>query len=241
MSSELAVLRRELRQYANPRRVKELEWFYKTEPGGYGEGDRFLGPMVPQTRSVAANHFNLARADLDQLFRSEYHEERLCGLVILTKQFERAKKLELRAELFDYYLSLYELGAVNSWDLVDVSANRFGKFLLGDPQRTEKLMARTKSENLWVQRSAIILTFPMIAEYDFEPTIATCTALVNHKHDLIHKAVGWAMREVGKRELTPLREFLEIHAATMPRTALRYAIEKLSPAERADWLSRKAR
>lgn len=241
MSSELAELRRELRQYANPRRVIELEWFYKTEPGGYGEGDRFLGPMVPQTRSVAANHFNLAMADLDQLFRSEYHEERLCGLVILTKQFERAKKLELRAELFDYYLSLYELGAVNSWDLVDVSANRFGKFLLGDPQRTEKLMARTKSENLWVQRSAIILTFPMIAEYDFEPTIATCTALVNHKHDLIHKAVGWAMREVGKRELTPLREFLETHAATMPRTALRYAIEKLSPSERADWLSRKAR
>ncbi len=241
MSAELAELRRELREYANPRRVKELEWFYKTEPGGYGEGDKFLGPMVPQTRSVAANHFKLQRSDLDQLFRSEYHEERLCGLVILTKQFEKAKNPADKAELYNYYLSLYELGAVNSWDLVDVSANRFGKFLLNDPQRVEKLMARAKSHNLWIQRSAVILTFPMIAEFDFEPTIAICTALVHHKHDLIHKAVGWAMREVGKRELTPLREVLEIHAATMPRTALRYAIEKLSPAERADWLSRKAR
>jgi 3-methyladenine DNA glycosylase AlkD len=241
MTSELAELRQELRQYSNPRRVKELEWFYKTEPGGYGEGDKFLGPMVPQTRSVAANHYKLDRADLDELFRSEYHEERLCGLVILTKQFERAKSPADKSELYDYYLSLYELGAVNSWDLVDVSANRFGKHLLGDPNRIEKVMARTQSENLWVQRSAIILTFPMIAEYDFEPTIATCTALVNHKHDLIHKAVGWALREVGKRELTPLREFLEIHAATMPRTALRYAIEKLSEKERADWLSRRAR
>ena len=241
MSSELAELRRELREYANPRRVRELEWFFKTEPGGYGEGDKFLGPMVPQTRSVAANHYKLQRSDLDQLFRSEYHEERLCGLVILTKQFERAKNPVDKAELYEYYLSLYELGAVNSWDLVDVSANRFGKYLLGDPHRIEKVMARTKSENLWIQRSAIILTFPMLAEYDFEPTIATCTALVKHRHDLIHKAVGWALREVGKRELTPLREFLETHAATMPRTALRYAIEKLSEKERADWLSRKAR
>ncbi len=239
--TELEKLRSELRDFENPRRANELLWFFKTEKGGYGEGDRFLGLTVPQSRAVAANHFKLERADLDQLFASEFHEERFCALVILTKQFERAKAQSERDELYNYYLSLYESGAVNNWDLVDVSANRFGKHLLGDPERIEKLLVRTRSKNLWVQRSAVILTFPMIAEFDFEPTLAVSNALIDHKHDLIHKAVGWAMREVGKRELSVLKEFLEQHAATMPRTALRYAIEKLNEKERADWLSRKSR
>jgi len=239
--TELEQLRAELREFENPRRASELLWFFKTEKGGYGEGDRFLGLTVPQSRAVAANHFKLERSALDQLFASEIHEERFCALVILTKQFERAKAQSEREELLNYYLSLYESGAVNNWDLVDVSANRFGKHLMTDPMRIEKLLARTKSKNLWIQRSAVILTFPMIAEFDFEPTLAVSNALIDHKHDLIHKAVGWAMREVGKRELSVLREFLEQHAATMPRTALRYAIEKLSEKERADWLSRKSR
>jgi 3-methyladenine DNA glycosylase AlkD len=231
----------QLRKFENPRRAKEMQWFYRTEPGGYGEGDRFLGLTVPQSRSVAANNYTLDRASLDQLFRSEFHEDRFCALVILIKQFERAKKPEDREEIFNYYLSLYEINAVNSWDLVDVSANRFGKFWVSDKDRTKKLIHRTKSKDLWVQRSAVILTFPMIAEFDFEPTLAVSRALIYHPHDLIHKAVGWALREVGKRETSVLREFLEEFASTMPRTALRYSIEKLSEAERKDWLSRKAR
>ena len=231
----------QLRKFENPRRVKEMQWFYKTEPGGYGEGDRFLGLTVPQSRSVAANNYSLDRASLDQLFRSEFHEDRFCALVILTKQFERAKKPEVREELFNYYLSLYEINAVNSWDLVDVSAHRFGKFWVSDKDRIKKVLQRTKSKDLWVQRSAVLLTFPMFAEFDFEPTLAVSRALINHPHDLIHKAVGWALREVGKREPSVLREFLEEFAPTMPRTALRYAIEKLSESERKDWLSRKAR
>jgi 3-methyladenine DNA glycosylase AlkD len=231
----------QLRKFENPRRGREMEWFYKTEPGGYGEGDRFLGLTVPQSRSVAANNYSLDRASLDALFRSEFHEDRFCALVILTKQFERAKKLEDQEELFNYYLSLYEINAVNSWDLVDVSANRLGKFWVSDKDRIKKLLARTKSKNLWIQRSAVILTFPMIAEHDFEPTLEVSRALMYHPHDLIHKAVGWAIREVGKREPSVLREFLEEFAPTMPRTALRYAIEKFSEKERKDWLSRKAR
>jgi 3-methyladenine DNA glycosylase AlkD len=231
----------QLRKFENPRRAKEMQWFYKTEPGGYGEGDRFLGLTVPQSRSVAANNYSLDRASLDQLFRSEFHEDRFCALVILTKQFERAKKPEVREELFNYYLSLYEINAVNSWDLVDVSAHRFGKFWVSDKDRIKKVLQRTKSKDLWVQRSAVLLTFPMFAEFDFEPTLAVSRALINHPHDLIHKAVGWALREVGKREPSVLREFLEEFAPTMPRTALRYAIEKFSPTERKDWLSRKAR
>jgi 3-methyladenine DNA glycosylase AlkD len=234
-------IQQQLRGYANPRRAVEMQWFYKTEAGGYGEGDRFLGLTVPQSRSVAANNYSLDRASLDVLFRSEFHEDRFCALVILTKQFERTKKPEVREELFNYYLSLYEINAVNNWDLVDVSANRFGKHWLADKDRVSKLLKRTKSKNLWVQRSAVILTFPMIAEHDFEPTLEVCSALIDHPHDLIHKAVGWAMREVGKREPSVLREFLEEFAPTMPRTALRYSIEKFSESERKDWLSRKAR
>lgn len=231
---------KQLRELQNPRRAREMEWFYKTEPGGYGEGDKFLGLTVPQSRSVAAMFPLLGREDLDQLLQSEFHEERFCGLVILTKQFERAKDQRLKTELFEYYLSCYESGAVNSWDLVDVTANRFGKLWVHDPSRIQKLIARAKSENLWVQRSAVILTFPMIAEFDFDPTLKVARELVHHPHDLIHKAVGWSLREVGKRELTPLREFLGEFASTMPRTALRYAIEKLGEAERQEWLSLKA-
>ena len=234
-------VQQQLRGFANPRRAFEMQWFFKTEAGGYGEGDRFLGLTVPQSRSVAANNYSLDRASLDVLFRSEFHEDRFCALVILTKQFERTKKPEVREELFNYYLSLYEINAVNNWDLVDVSANRFGKHWLADKDRVSKLLKRTKSKNLWVQRSAVILTFPMIAEHDFEPTLEVCRALIQHPHDLIHKAVGWAMREVGKREPSVLREFLEEFAPTMPRTALRYSIEKFSESERKDWLSRKDR
>lgn len=229
----------ELRKLASPRRALELAWFFKTEPGGYGEGDRFLGLSVPQSRSVAAKFPRLERDELSKLFESEYHEERFCALVILTKQFERAKDEKVKQDLFDYYLSLYETGAINNWDLVDVSATRFGKQWASDPDRIQKLIERTKSENLWIQRSAVILTFPMIAEFDFDPTLEVARKLVYHPHDLIHKAVGWSLREVGKKELTPLRAFLDEFASTMPRTALRYAIEKLGEAERQDWLNLK--
>lgn len=143
---------RDLTALENPHRGREMEWFYRTEPGGCGERDRFLGLTVPQSRSVAANHLKASRADLDELFRSEFHEIRFCALVILTKEFEKTKDAGQKAELFEYYLSLYELGAVNSWDLVDVSASRIGKHLMGQLGPIELLVQRTRSKNLWVQR-----------------------------------------------------------------------------------------
>ena len=230
----------ELTKLSHPRIASELAWFFKTGPGEYGEGDKFLGIKVPGVRSVAAKFPKLSSEELDRLFDSEYHEVRFCALAILTKQFERARDQDLREELFDYYLSKYDSGAINNWDLVDISATRFGRHWAKDPDRIQKLLERAKSENLWVQRSAVILTFPLIAEYDFDPTIEVSRELVDHPHDLIHKAVGWSLREVGKKELTPLREFLEEFAATMPRTMLRYSIEKLPEGERQMWLSRKA-
>lgn len=229
----------DLQSLANERIASELAWFFKTGPGEYGEGDRFLGVKVPVVRSVAARHSKLNLEELDELFDSDYHEVRFCALAILTKQFERAKEHALRQELFDYYLSKYDSGAINNWDLVDISATRFGRHWANDPNRIQKLLKRADSDNLWIQRSAVILTFPMIAEYDFDPTLEISRKLVDHPHDLIHKAVGWSLREVGKKELTPLREFLEEFAATMPRTMLRYSIEKLPEGERQMWLKRR--
>jgi 3-methyladenine DNA glycosylase AlkD len=233
-------IRKDIRSFARPAHAVDLAWFYKTGPGEYGEGDKFLGVKVPETRLVAREFKNADWETIWELGQSEYHEDRLCAVVILTNQYEKAKDPALRKDLFEKYLCLYEIGCVNQWDLVDVSANRFGKELIGDPKAIEFLLKRAKSKNLWIQRSAVILTFPLIAQLDMAPTIAVCEELLDHPHDLIHKAVGWSLREMGKKDLRALRDFLEQHAATMPRTALRYAIEKLSEKERQDWLSRKA-
>lgn len=232
-------IRKRLRSLANVNTARDLSWFFKTGPGEYGEGDKFLGIKVPLTRSVAREFRDADRETIHELVQSEYHEERLCALVILTTQYEKARG-EPKQELFDYYLSLFDLGAVNNWDLVDVTANRFGKQLIGDPNAIEFLLELARSENLWKQRLSVILTFPLIAQYDFAPTMVVCEELVDHPHDLINKAVGWALRVVGQKDLRELRNFLEEHAATMPRVALRYSIEKLGEKERQDWLSRKA-
>ena len=236
----LEEIRKGIRSFARPSHAVNLAWFYKTGPGEYGEGDKFLGVKVPETRLVAREYKNASWETIRELGKSEYHEDRLCAVVILTNQYEKAKDQALRTDLFEKYLSLYDSGCINNWDLVDVSANRFGRELIADPKAIDFLIKRTKSKNLWIQRSAVILTFPMIAQFDMAPTIAVSEALIDHPHDLIHKAVGWALREMGKKDLRALRDFLEQHAATMPRTALRYAIEKLSEKERQDWLSRKA-
>ncbi|MEY4409978.1 MAG: hypothetical protein RLZ99_451 [Actinomycetota bacterium] len=236
----LEEIRNDIRSFARPAHAVNLAWFYKTGPGEYGEGDKFLGVKVPEVRLVAREFRNAAWEIIRELGESEYHEDRLCAVVILTNQYEKAKDKAVRRDLFEKYLSLYDSGCINSWDLVDVSANRFGKELVGDSNAIEFLLKRAKSKNLWIQRSAVILTFPLIAQFDMAPTLAICEELIDHPHDLIHKAVGWSLREMGKKELRALRKFLEQHAATMPRTALRYAIEKLGEKERQDWLSRKA-
>jgi len=221
--------------------ASNLGWFFKTGPGEYGAGDKFLGVKVPQTRAVAKEFSNSSWEVILELSTSEYHEVRFCALAILTNQYEKSKDSAIKQDLFRKYLSLYESGAVNNWDLVDATATRFGRELIGDPNAIEFLLERARSSNLWSQRSAVILTFPQIAEYELLPTMVICEELIDHEHDLIQKAVGWALREAGKKDLKMLRDFLSKHAATMPRTALRYAIEKMSEAERREWLSRKSR
>jgi 3-methyladenine DNA glycosylase AlkD len=209
-----------------------LSGFFKSGPGQYGEGDRFLGITVPAQRKVAREFAELPLEGIAELLASGVHEERLTGLIILTRRYETGDEACKKA-CFDFYLA--NLAGVNNWDLVDSSAHQIvGSHLL---ERERKLLYRlAKSKNLWERRVAMIATYAFILEGESAETFAIAELLLDDDHDLIHKAVGWMLREVGKR-VSPdeLRRFLKKNAARMPRTALRYAIERFSPEERARW------
>ena len=226
--------------FASASHARNQEWFYKTGPGEYGEGDRFVGLTVPQTRSVAADFKGLPLSETYLLGTSPFHEHRLCALVILVNQFDRSKDDKVRKAIFDTFMKLLREGHVNSWDLVDVSAHRIGAWLIGRSDAISFLEKLARSKNLWQRRTSIIFTFAFMRAGSLEESIHIAELLVDDDHDLIHKAVGWVIREVGKRDINVLRAFLHEHAATMPRTKLRYAIEKMSETERKRWLVAKS-
>ena len=227
----------DLRSLAKAGKAADLQRFFKTAPGEYGEGDIFLGVMVPQTREIAREYRDMALAEIEKLTSSEFHEARLCGLLILTQQFKRAKGSNTKKSIFNFYMQQMKLNRINNWDLVDVTAPIIGQYLLDSTDPFKILIKLAKSKNLWERRLAIIFTFAFIRTGEFGPTIAISELLLNDPHDLIHKAVGWALREVGKRNPSLLRSFLSVHVQVMPRTMLRYSIEKLSEKERREWLS----
>jgi 3-methyladenine DNA glycosylase AlkD len=219
------------------KRVSDLLRFFKTEPGGYGEGDRFLGPTVPQTRDIAKRFRDLPLDQIDLLLDSQWHEVRLTALHITVSQFQRAKTDRQRKELFDFYLDAAMRGRINNWDLVDTSAPTLGAWLVGNPN--EELLGKlAKSEVLWERRLSIMFTFAHVRDSQFAETLRISNILLNDGHDLIHKAVGWMLREIGNRDVSVLRIFLEKNHKKMPRTMLRYAIEKLDPGERAKWMAK---
>lgn len=224
---------------ANPRIANDLQWFFKTGPGEYGEGDVFHGLKVPQTRAIANEFKDLPIIDLEKLLQSQYHEERFCAVVILVERFKKAKTREAKLELFQQYLIFLDSGGVNNWDLVDVSAPYFGQALLLDESLTDVMWELSRSENLWKQRAAVMFNYALIREHELGPIFELVESLLAHPHDLMHKACGWMLREAGKQDLQALRLFLDQHVTVMPRTMLRYAIEKMSKAERTEWLSRK--
>ena len=226
----------ELKALANPRRAFELQRFFKTAKGQYGEGDIFLGLTVPEVRKIAAKHKKLPFTEIEKLTTSKFHEFRLCGLVILTLQYKASKERNQQKKIFNFYLRQAKNGNVNNWDLVDVTAPTLGEYLLQleDPMAVLNKLAKSKS--LWERRVSMILTFALIRAGDLEPTIIIAQALLKDEQDLIHKAVGWMLREAGKRDVMLLRKFLREHAHEMPRTMLRYAIEKLPERERKQWL-----
>jgi 3-methyladenine DNA glycosylase AlkD len=226
----------DLKAFTKKGRISDLARFYKTAPGEYGEGDLFLGGTVPQTRSVAKKHQNLDLKEVEKLFKSPFHEARLCAAIILNHQFAKSNTSQERKKLFDFYMKQVRAERVNNWDIVDVSAPWMGVYLLEVNDPMPLLIKLSKSKSLWQRRVSMILTFALIRAGDLEPTVIIAELLLKDNHDLIHKAVGWMLREAGKRDVMLLRRFLSDHAHEMPRTMLRYAIEKLPERERKTWL-----
>jgi 3-methyladenine DNA glycosylase AlkD len=237
-STRLRALQRELRAAASPARARVSQSFFRTGPGEYGAGDLFLGVPVPDQRAVVRRHRDLPRRDVDWLLRSPYHEERLTALLILVEQYRRAEDAE-RDSIHRFYLA--RLRHVNNWDLVDLTAPvLIGAHLRG--RNTTLLDRLAGSPDLWRRRIAMLGTADAIRCGDPQPALRIAHRLLHDPHALIHKAVGWMLREVGKRcGPAHLREFLDRHAAEMPRTMLRYAIERLPERERQAYLQRGGR
>lgn len=230
-------LRQKLRQDATPSQAAIARRFFKTGPGEYGEGDRFLGLKVPQLRAELPHTDALSEADVLDLLHSEWHEERLLALLVLARRFSRAKQDPATQEhLVNLYLAHTKW--INNWDLVDSSAPHIlGAWLL---QRDRSVLdTLAASTSLWEQRIAILATQAFIRAGDFTDTLRLSALFLTHPHDLMHKACGWMLREVGKRDMKPLLAFLDQHAAKMPRTLLRYAIEKLPEKTRRSYLAMK--
>ncbi len=233
-------VKKALAALAVPKRQSDLERFFKTGPGEYGEGDTFIGVTVPQSRSVAKKFAGMSFEELQKLAPSKIHQERFVAQLILLNYFEKSKLQKDRKFYFETWLSWLRAGYVNNWDLVDVVGSRIGTYLLDQTNPLTLLKKLAKSESLWERRSAIILTFPLIRAGRFGEALEISDVLIDDSHDLIHKAVGWMLREIGNRDVSVLRQFLNDYAATMPRTTLRYAIEKLPESERKRWLAARA-
>ncbi len=224
---------------ADPAQAKVLSGFFKTGKGQYGEGDVFLGIKVPVQRAAIKRHYDLALSDLQELLDDKVHEHRLSALFILVKKFEAAVKVkDKKSQEAIYRFYLKNVGNINNWDLVDLSSpNIVGKYLLDKDRSSLHKMA--KSAVLWERRIAVLATFTFIRDGDFDDILKMAAALLEDEHDLMHKAVGWMLREVGKRDVGALRKFLDEHAPKMPRTMLRYAIEKLSEKDRRHYMNLK--
>jgi 3-methyladenine DNA glycosylase AlkD len=217
---------RELAAAADPERAASLASFFKTGPGQYGEGDRFLGVTVPVQRRIALRYLSLPLKDLTSLLRSPYHEHRFTALEILVARYERAATNRESVAVVRFYLQ--NTAYINNWDLVDTSA----PYILGEHLKTRSrrpLDRLAASAHLWERRIAIVSTLALIKNGEVNDTFRLAQKLFSDKHDLIHKAVGWALRETGKVSRPALLAFLRQHQSSIPRTALRYAIERFSP------------
>lgn len=228
-------IQRELETYIDPVKKEYLPKFFKTGKGQYGEGDKFLGIVVPNTRLVAKKHREVPCEVVKELLFSEFHECRLCGLLILVEQFKKSDE-ERQKAIYDFYLAHTE--RINNWDLVDLSASYIVGEYLKDKSR-QRLYQLADSPLLWEQRIAVVSTYAFIKDNDLTDIYALAERLLLHKHDLMHKAIGWMLREAGKRDKKKLTAFLDKYGCVMPRTMLRYAIEKFPEEERKYYLKKK--
>jgi 3-methyladenine DNA glycosylase AlkD len=232
-NSRVSGLTRELNSLASPEIARRSQRFFKTGKGEYGEGDKFLGIRVPALRKVAKKYRHLNLQEVTKLLKSPFHEIRLLSLFILVAHYEKASEHEKR-EIVNLYLDNTKF--INNWDLVDSSAHKIlGDYLLS---KDKLLLYRlASSTDIWERRIAIIATAKFISKDFFNDTIRLSECLLNDEEDLIHKAVGWMLREVGKRNLEAELDFLDSHAREMPRTMLRYAIEKFPKSLKQDYMA----
>jgi 3-methyladenine DNA glycosylase AlkD len=229
----LSEIQKELYFLSDPIRAKHSQRFFKTGPGEYGEGDVFLGLTMPEVRVIAKKYFKeVDFSSVQKLVESKYHEFRMCALVMLVYKYEKDMG---RKEIYEFFLRNTKY--INNWDLVDVTVPRTVGFYLVDNNRSI-LYKLVKSSDLWERRIAVLATFAFIRLGDFKDSLKISEILLNDKHDLIHKAVGWMLREIGKRDESVLTEFLDQHVTKMPRTMLRYSIERLEEGKRKGYLKK---
>lgn len=227
-------LRGDLQKLADSEKAKFLAGFFKTGKGQYAEGDIFLGITVPAQRAIAKKYEGSKLSEIKRLLKSKIHEERLVGLLILVEQFKKAGE-KGKVKIFNFYLN--NIGGVNNWDLVDLSApNIAGEFIFENKAAKNLVYKLRQSDNLWERRISVLAAFAFIKRSNFEYPMAVVTSLITDKHDLIHKAVGWMLREVGKKDEKVLGDFLIKYHRVMPRTMLRYAIERMDEEKRRDYL-----
>lgn len=232
----LKKVKNELAEFIEPEKAEFLPKFFKAYPGGYGEGDKFIGVRVPYQRKVAKRYFrDFELSSLGLLLQSDVHEYRLTGLFMLGYRFEKTKTEAERKEIIGLYLT--NLKGINNWDLVDYSADKILGPYLKDKDKS-MLCDFARDKDLWKNRIAIVATYPCIKDNKFQDTIKISEMLLHHPHDLIHKAVGWMLREVGNRYLETEIAFLKKYYKTMPRIMLRYAIEKFDEDLRVEFMSK---
>jgi 3-methyladenine DNA glycosylase AlkD len=231
----VAKLQQALREKANPEKAAFFPQFFKTGPGEYGEGDQFLGVTVPNVRLVAKQGRDLSFGELEVLLRSPWHEERLLALIIMVNQFKTSTPIRQK-ELFEFYLA--HTSSINNWDLVDTSARDIvGAYIYANQELLLKLDELANSNSLWERRIAMIATFYFLTKGEPDVTVRIATKLLHDREDLMHKAVGWMLREMGKRcDHQVLVDFLKTHYKVMPRTMLRYAIEHFDEKTRQNYL-----
>lgn len=236
--TDLAKISQELKKLANAPQAAILQRFFKTGKGQYGAGDVFLGIRVPITRKIAKQYVYLDFVDISRLLKSKFHEFRLAAILILVAKYEIVKDRKTKTQIFNFYLKNTKY--INNWDLVDLSVARIlGEYLFLNEKKKVILYRLAKSKNLWERRMAMVATYAFIRRGRAEEAFDLAKKLLKDKHDLMHKAVGWMLREVGKRvDRKKLLAFLDEHAEIMPRTALRYALEHLNPKDREYYLKK---
>jgi 3-methyladenine DNA glycosylase AlkD len=226
-------IQQELRNKARPEKIKVYLNFMKTGKGEYAEGEQLIGVTIPDIRTIAQGHIHVKREELIPILQSPIHEDRMCALMVLSYQYPHAQTEREQKAIVDFFITHHY--AANNWDLIDCIVDRIlGPWLYNKPK--DLLYQYARSSNLWERRIAIITTYYFIKQKHYLDTLAIAEILLNDKHDLIHKAVGWMLREVGKRDEPTLKAFLAKHYKAMPRTMLRYAIERFPEQTRKQYL-----